>query len=169
MEPNGPGYVIRDLWEHKSVFTTGKIAASVPSHGVAMYRVSRGTPDEAPPATDLSIDYEGQYFAGGETKEVTTTLINNGRIAIEDVKLDLQAPSGWTVEAASPATFDNLPPRRSVQTMWSVTPPAGTESGSYELSAEATYTYGDEGQPAGNQSRAEVQVVPPPPTAVTPT
>lgn len=158
-------YVLRDLWSKTETATAGKISASVPSHGVAMYRVSRGTPDQAPPATYLSVDAKGGYFAAGEAEEVTTTLTNNGRIAIEDVKLNIEAPSGWTVEASSPATYDNLPPRRSVQTTWKVTPPANAEPGSYELNAEASYTYGDDATPAGNESSKTVNVVPPPPTS----
>lgn len=35
-------YVFRDLWSHKETTLSNKIDASVPSHGVAMFRVSRG-------------------------------------------------------------------------------------------------------------------------------
>ncbi|HZC26753.1 MAG TPA: glycoside hydrolase family 27 protein, partial [Actinopolymorphaceae bacterium] len=36
------GYEVRDLWTHTSVESKGAIAADVPAHGTAMYRVTAG-------------------------------------------------------------------------------------------------------------------------------
>ena len=40
--PDADCYAIRDLWEHANSTTTGAIARTVPSHGVAMLRVTAG-------------------------------------------------------------------------------------------------------------------------------
>jgi len=51
----------------------------------------------------------------------------------------LTAPSGWTVNAASPSSFATVAPGQTAQTTWSVTVPAGTSPGSYGLSGQATF------------------------------
>jgi alpha-galactosidase len=38
--PSAPAYQLNDLWTHNRTETTGNIIASVPPHGVVMYRVS---------------------------------------------------------------------------------------------------------------------------------
>ncbi|UVI27405.1 NPCBM/NEW2 domain-containing protein [Paenibacillus spongiae] len=39
-------YTVRNLWAHETATTTDKISASVPSHGIMMYRISPGTGNE---------------------------------------------------------------------------------------------------------------------------
>ncbi|GAV12347.1 NPCBM/NEW2 domain-containing protein [Paenibacillus sp. NAIST15-1] len=39
-------YTVRNLWAHETVSTTDKISASVPAHGIMMYRISPGTKNE---------------------------------------------------------------------------------------------------------------------------
>jgi alpha-galactosidase len=41
LRPSG-GYVVRDLWAHRTTSTSGPITASLPRHGVAMFRVRSG-------------------------------------------------------------------------------------------------------------------------------
>jgi alpha galactosidase A-like protein/alpha galactosidase C-like protein len=38
----GPDYLLNDLWSHRRTKTTGTISAAVPSHGVALFRLSPG-------------------------------------------------------------------------------------------------------------------------------
>jgi alpha galactosidase C-like protein len=38
----GPYYLLNDLWSHRPAKTTGTISAAVPSHGVALFRLSPG-------------------------------------------------------------------------------------------------------------------------------
>ena len=44
-------YTLKDLWSKASRSTTGAISASVPSHGMVLYRVSRGQLDPPPAGT----------------------------------------------------------------------------------------------------------------------
>ena len=39
--PRGSGYLLDDLWSHRTTASSGAISAEVPGHGVALYRVSR--------------------------------------------------------------------------------------------------------------------------------
>ena len=141
----------------KIVTARDRVTAAVPANGGLAMRFSpRGASSGEPPATNLYIDYEGSYFTPGKTKEVTTTLTNNGLAAITDVELNLEAPSSWAVEPTSRTTFGSVPPRdRSVQSTWNVTPPA--DAGGGQLRAKATYTYGG-GKPAEVQAQAPAKI-----------
>jgi hypothetical protein len=47
----GREYLLTDLWTHRRTQTTGTISAKVPSHGVALFRLSPlGNSAAAPPA-----------------------------------------------------------------------------------------------------------------------
>ena len=49
--PAGSDYLLNNLWSGQTVQTRGLISAVVPSHGVALYRVSSfSLPAWAPPA-----------------------------------------------------------------------------------------------------------------------
>jgi hypothetical protein len=75
--------------------------------------------------------------AGG-TATATTSFVNGGSGADSNVNLSLAVPSGWTVQAATPASFGTVAGGQTVQTTWHVTAPAGTAPGAYALSATAT-------------------------------
>jgi alpha-galactosidase len=48
--PSASSYTLKNLWTKATSTTTGSISASVPAHGVVMYRVSRNVPLVPPPA-----------------------------------------------------------------------------------------------------------------------
>ncbi|WP_189134308.1 NPCBM/NEW2 domain-containing protein [Wenjunlia tyrosinilytica] len=48
--PGGSSYTLRDLWTKSTRTTTGTISASVPAHGVVMYRVSKTGGNTPPPS-----------------------------------------------------------------------------------------------------------------------
>lgn len=151
------GYVLRDLWAHEDRFSADAISASVPSHGVTMFRVSPGDPEDAPPSTPLSVT--APDFVAGDPGEVTATLRNNGRTALEDLALTLEVPSGWAAEPEG-STHQTLPPGMSAEATWNVRPSNSAEPGSHELVAQADYTYGDDGQRAGVTVRDPVTLTP---------
>lgn len=157
LDDRGSGYVLRDLWQHSDRFTSGRISAVVPAHGVAMFRVSRGDVDDAPPATTLSVS--APSFIAGDAGEVTATLANDGRTAIDDLKVTLAVPDGWTAEPTA-STPDALPPGRSVEMTWTVRPAADAEPGSHELVAQATYSYGDDGERGSDSAHATATLSP---------
>lgn len=47
-----PIYLVRDLWDHKQRASEGEIEASVPSHGVAVFRVEAKGPEMTPPGRE---------------------------------------------------------------------------------------------------------------------
>lgn len=156
LERHRPGFVQRDLWSHTSVFTTGTISSFVQPHDVAMFRVWPGVPDDAAPATSLSVT--GSDLVAGDAAEVRATLQNHGRSAIDNLSLTLDVPSGWIVEPAP--VPDNLPPGRTFEMTWSVRAPSGSEPGITDLIARASYTSGDDHEPGGVSARTTVKLAP---------
>jgi endo-alpha-N-acetylgalactosaminidase len=74
-------------------------------------------------------------LVSGEANTVTTTFTNNDVVAAHNITLGLTAPAGWTITAATPATYETVAAGTSVTTSWDVTPPAGTPEGKYVLTA----------------------------------
>jgi alpha-galactosidase len=145
--PASSGYAIRDLWAHTDRQTAGTVAATLPPHGSAMYRISTNRKWATyPPA----VDFGGGFAAGypgappltvpGTPATATTTVTNSGVVPVVTVQVDLAGPAGWQVTATSRRTRLLLSGRdHSLKTTWSVTAPAGTPPGRYALPGTASY------------------------------
>ncbi|MBB5895290.1 NPCBM/NEW2 domain-containing protein [Kutzneria kofuensis] len=147
--PKAFGYQLDDLWSHRTTETAGKISATVPAHGTAMFRVHSGgdwwsNPPAVHTSADLPVPYPGApaLVQPGTTTTVTTVTSNDGVLPglFGDVKLT--GPAGWTVKATTTTFYPVLPPGHDVSTKWSVTTPAGTPPGSYPLHVSTTYAPG---------------------------
>jgi alpha-galactosidase len=161
--PEAAAYRVRDLWAHEDRETGGRIAASVPAHGTAMYRVST---DERwatyPPAVDAAVESD-RAVEPGTTEAVTTSATNAGRVPAQEVRVDLSAPDGWAVRATSPATAPTVGTGESLDTTWDVEVPATASPGTYTLTAEVTYRWPSGDGTVTVPSETEVLVPVPPP------
>ena len=140
--PGASAYLLDDLWSHRPTENAGTVAATVPSHGVALYRVSPLTnPLTTPPDVTLGVSGLAGITAGQPTT-VTATLANNGVLPIETPRLNLTVPAGWTVTPTSPTSFGVVRPRQSVQATFTVVePPPTTLFGSSTLNATADWRW----------------------------
>ena len=137
--PEADAYTLRDLWQHKSYNTAGAISATVPAHGTVLVRVSAdGRWAKNPPAVELGLD-GGTLIEAGTPNALTTSVTDLGRTPAKRVSVSLAGPEGWKVRAKSPTTTGSLPTGRALRTKWTVTAPASTPAGSYELTLKATY------------------------------
>ncbi|WP_327394692.1 NPCBM/NEW2 domain-containing protein [Streptomyces phaeochromogenes] len=137
--PEADAYTLRDLWQHKSYNTAGAISATVPAHGTVLVRVSAdGRWAKNPPAVELGLDGSTLIEAGRPTA-LTTSVTDLGRTPAKRVSVSVSGPQGWKVKAKSPTTTGSLPTGRALHTKWTVTAPASTPAGSYELTLKATY------------------------------
>jgi hypothetical protein len=119
----GSLYLLNNLWTHNSTETTGVISASVPSHGVALLRVSPlRNPLAAPPAATLNLTGL-TTLSSGQPVTATESFTDNGAIPALGVKLGLQVPSGWSAAAASPAFFPVVASGKTVQATFRVVAP----------------------------------------------
>ena len=121
--PSGTDYLLNNLWTHQATETTGVISADVPSHGVALYRVSPlSNPTQAPPAATLGLSGLSNVSAG-QPVTATESFTDNGDLAALRVNLGLQAPSGWSVTATSPTSFASVESGQTVQATFKVVAP----------------------------------------------
>jgi alpha-galactosidase len=146
--PPRPAYQIRDLWRHETAETAGTIAATVPAHGTAVYRVAAGgawwrQPAQVVTGVDVPsgvAGVPGMITPAGQASEVTAIGANHGRTPVLDARLDLTAPAGWTVEPVKTGRARLLGTDQSVTATWRVTPPAGTPPGELPLTATLRHT-----------------------------
>jgi hypothetical protein len=102
--------------------------------------------------------------AGSQTT-ATATVTNTGASTLKDVKVALQAPTGWTT-AASSATVADIAPGKSADVTFDVTPAANANGGN-GLVATATYRAPDgaSGSVSGEQWVIAQKPLPLPPGA----
>ncbi|MEU6260716.1 NPCBM/NEW2 domain-containing protein [Streptomyces sp. NPDC047043] len=137
--PEASAYTLRDLWQHKSYNTAGTISATVPAHGTVLVRVSADRKWAThPPAVELGLD-GSPLLEAGKPATLTSAVTDLGRTPALHVSAELTGPEGWTVKATSRTTSAVVPTGRSLRTNWSVTAPAGTPTGSYDLTLKASY------------------------------
>ena len=137
--PNAHAYTLRDLWQHKSYNTAGAISATVPAHGTVLVRVSADRHAlKNPPAVELGLDSAPLVQAATPTP-LTTTITDLGRTTAEHVSVSLTGPAGWKVRAKSSTTAKAVRTGKALRTKWTVTAPAGTPTGSYDLTLRASY------------------------------
>lgn len=110
--------------------------------GYAVFRVGSGETrfDSRSPQLPTPVDVTAKAgdLSVGKAGRVTTTFTNRGERgrALRDVRLSLEVPDGWTVEAASAASFAQVAPGETVTTTWDVT---ASEAGAARIRALAGY------------------------------
>lgn len=146
--PSDPCYLLNDLWSHQKTETAGVISATVPSHGVALYRI---TPIHnhiaaaivaiaTPPSTTLGLSGLSGTLTPGQTATATVTFTDNGLLPVPLPKITLSAPDGWTVKQTSGKLILAVRSGQSVETTYKVIPPAsGDTSGT--VSASVAYKW----------------------------
>jgi hypothetical protein len=81
-------------------------------------------------------------LTSGVPTTASATIKNPGQTTISNVQVALQAPAGWTVQAAGPASFGRIGPGQSETVSWNVTP-ADDATGGNGLVVAASYTAPD--------------------------
>ncbi|HTU08183.1 MAG TPA: NEW3 domain-containing protein, partial [Trebonia sp.] len=140
--PAGTDYLLDNLWTGQTSETAGTISEAVPSHGVALLRVTPlRNPYAAPPSGSVGVSGL-TTVTSGTPAAVTESFTDNGALPALDVKLGLSAPSGWTVSATSPASFTRVASGATVQATFTVTAPTPTTLfATSSLDATARYTW----------------------------
>jgi hypothetical protein len=124
--PAASAYLVNDLWSHRFGAVGGTLAAVVPSHGVALWRV-RPTrlPFLVPPVTTLAVTGLLTLTAG-QPATVTASFTNNGVQPVRAARLALSRPAGWRVTPTSATTFPFVAAGQTVQATFEVVEPVST-------------------------------------------
>jgi hypothetical protein len=86
----------------------------------------------------LAIDGIGE-IGPGRSAEITARFSADAEGSpARDVRIALDVPRGWTVKPRTPDRFGRVAPGKTVETTWTVTPPAG-DFGAFSVKAEADY------------------------------
>ena len=139
-----PGtYDLANLWTGKNLETAGTIAATVPAHGVALYKVTRSRADAAPPDTVVSLDVPASVQAGA-TFTASASFTDYGAQSARDARVSLNLPAGWHAVATSPSRFALVSTGQSAVVDYRLTaadsasgPPLATRS----LTADVRYAW----------------------------
>jgi hypothetical protein len=125
--PAGTSYTLDDLWAHQKTETAGTISANVPSHGVALYRVTvnRWPPRFTPPSVVLNLTGLTTMTAGTPAT-ATVTFTDNGVQPAYSVDLGLRLPAGWQGRPTSQPWFRVVNSGQTAQATFAVTAPAPT-------------------------------------------
>ena len=135
-------YKLDDLWTGKSVETAGTVAAAVPTHGVALYKVTRAGASSAPPETVSSVSLPASVQSG-HAFTASVSFTNYGTRSVSDARTSLVLPAGWTATATSPTGFIEVDTGQTGVVSYQVTP-AGTASSplaSEPITARVRYTW----------------------------
>lgn len=148
--PVASSYNLRDVWQHSTTETAGRIAATVPGDSVVVYRVSAGNAGQAyPPAVVTSGPGTPAAYGGSQVHlaipasalPVTASVQDDGRLPVMNASLTLHAPAGWTISPSATYQAGTVATGQTANTTWSVTPPAGTPPGSYTLTVNTSYDW----------------------------
>jgi hypothetical protein len=159
--PASSAYLLNNLWTHHQTETSGLISVNVPSHGVALLRISAlRYPAAVPPSGTLNETLPAT-LTGGQAASATVSFTDNGVLPALRVRLGLHVPSGWTAAATTPASFASVASGATVQASFQVVAPA--PSGLFAtstLSAVARYTWA-RGTPQSLSVQQQVTTSPP--------
>jgi Alpha galactosidase A/Alpha galactosidase C-terminal beta sandwich domain/NPCBM-associated, NEW3 domain of alpha-galactosidase len=141
--PAAPDYSLQDLWSPKQIESTGTIAADVPSHGVALYRVRalKHVNPNLQPNTAVALNWL-PATTDSTQRTVTEVFSDNGASAVSNVALNLTASPGVSVTPTSAARANWVKAGGTVQATFDVTiPPSTALFTSASVYGTANYEY----------------------------
>ncbi|MGI8589685.1 MAG: NEW3 domain-containing protein [Nakamurella sp.] len=123
-------YQVNDLWSHRITETAGTIDATVPTHGVALYRLTaldktNGIQPRVSFETTPSI---GGSYTSGAPLIVADTFTNYGVDPAKLVTLSLHDSVGWKIQSVGPTTFGTVRTGQTVTAYFAVTPGKATDA-----------------------------------------
>ncbi|SDO91997.1 NEW3 domain-containing protein [Actinacidiphila guanduensis] len=142
--PGARDYALTDLWSHGTTESAGRIAADVPPHGVALFRVhpTHQVVRGAAPSVTLGLDW-APAASDSTTRTVTATLTDNGSRPVTDAALALTGPDGATISTTSPTRARTLKPGGALQATYTIAlKPSDELFAASDFQGTASYRFG---------------------------
>lgn len=129
-----------------NAYPVGQIGLETSPWVTAQFDNLRVTPVSVPanakgPSIGTVTPDPAQIAAPGGSATLTTSVTNPGSLPASAVSATLQAPSGWTATATTPAPA-GLAAGQSAPVSWDVTAPASAAPGVYQATVQVTYAEG---------------------------
>jgi alpha-galactosidase len=157
--PARGGYAVRDLWQHADYQSAGTLAATVPAHPVAAAQALLSAP-----LLDTGVTGGPDHIEPGHSATLDTYATDLGTLPAAEVRVKLDAPTGWSLTAGGATTGVILPKDTTLTTPWTVAVPSGTQPGSYPLTGTVTYRNPADGHTVSVPLAGAVTVQVPPPS-----
>jgi len=145
-------YKLDDLWTGKSLETAGTIAADIPAHGVALYKVTRAGAASAAPDTVSSVSLPASVQSG-QAFTASVSFTNYGAQSVCDARTTLTLPAGWTAKATSPTGFIQVKTGQTGVVNYQVTPGSSSSPlASEPVAARVAYSWSGHAQQASTSA-----------------
>jgi hypothetical protein len=141
-------YSLRDLWSKRLTESAGRIAANVPAHGVALYRVhgTHGAVAGAAPDVSFGLNW-APASSDSTTRTVTAVLSDNGSRSIADADLTLTGPSGTKITPRDVTRARTVRGGHALKATYSVSmPPSSKLFASNDFQGTASYRFRSTGK-----------------------
>jgi hypothetical protein len=139
--PAGRQYRLTDLWSHTTLESGGGVGATVPSHGVVLYRVTPSRrPVFAPSATSFGITGLADGQVANQPFTATETFTNYGTVPVLNVNMGLTAPAGYSAQPTSATRFPVVHGGQTVHTTYTVDSPRTTLFATAVFTTRDSYT-----------------------------
>ncbi|WP_329349142.1 NEW3 domain-containing protein [Streptomyces sp. NBC_01261] len=141
-------YSLRDLWSHRLTESAGRIAASVPAHGVVLYRVhaTHRTVTGAAPDVSFGLNW-APAPSDSTTRTVTAVLSDNGSRSITDADLALTGPAGTKITTRSVTRARTVRGGHALKATYSVSiPPSAKLFAEGDFRGTASYRFRSDGR-----------------------
>jgi hypothetical protein len=139
--PASRRYRLTDLWSHATLESGGGVGATVPPHGVVLYRVTpTRLPVFAPSATSFGITGLADGQVADQPFTATETFTNYGTVPVLNVNMGLTAPAGYSAKPTSATRFGSVHGGQTVHTTYTVDSPRTTLFATAVFTTRDSYT-----------------------------
>lgn len=94
--PESESYKAYELWDKTTDRVADDLSATIPGHGVKIYRVSPGVIGEVEKEQSVKVNINSALEIGKEI-EVIAEVKNTGKETMKDINVSIEAPSGFEV------------------------------------------------------------------------
>ncbi|GJQ15883.1 hypothetical protein GpartN1_g7674.t1 [Galdieria partita] len=135
-------YILRDLWTRQETTIRHFISAYVQGHGVKMYRIRPGKPQDAPPHHVIYFNPSPMMLTESPKRYGASLRIENvGASTMQHVDIQLHTSSQVKVVPLTAMKYDAIHEMEQVEVSWHFEVPSDKYSGSYPVSVTVSYTY----------------------------
>jgi alpha-galactosidase len=153
-------YTVEDLWTNTVRASAGTVRAQVPSHDAAMFKVSAGAASSLAPMVLVEAVPASPYVTSAGRIDVQVKVHNDGPAAVKKARLGLAVPDEWAATPAGSTQVAKIAAGQTGSVTWRLVADR-PDPGPVDLTASASWIWGDTVQSGWGQGRFTVANPPP--------